>query len=60
MNLLNLNSMTVRITFRNEIFIEGENSPKNPYCTGRIVGCSKQFKERNSIEAPMIYMEASV
>jgi hypothetical protein len=39
---------------------EGKNSPKNPYRTGRIVGCSKQFKERNNITTPMIYMEQSV
>ena len=36
---------------------EGKKNPKNPYRTGRIVGCSKQYKERNKITTPMIYME---
>ena len=35
---------------------DGERGP-NPYRTGRIVGCSKDFKERNVIESPAIYME---
>ena len=35
---------------------DGE-SGENPYRTGRIVGCSKQFKERLNIESPIIYME---
>lgn len=39
---------------------EGEKNPKNPYRTGRIVGCSKQYKERNGIKTPMIYMEESM
>ena len=39
---------------------EGERNPKNPYRTGRIVGCSKQYKERNNITTPMIYMEQSI
>jgi len=39
---------------------EGKNSPKNPYRTGRIVGCSKQFKDRHKIETPMVYMEQSL
>ena len=39
---------------------EGEKNPKNPYRTGRIVGCSKQYKERNNIKTPMIYMEQSM
>jgi hypothetical protein len=39
---------------------EGEKNPKNPYRTGRIVGCSKQYKERNKITTPMIYMEQSM
>ena len=39
---------------------EGEKNPKNPYRTGRIVGCSKQYKERNNITTPMIYMEQSM
>ena len=36
---------------------ESQNSPQNPYRTGRLVGCSKEFRERNSIEQPVIYME---
>ena len=39
---------------------EGEKNPKNPYRTGRIVGCSKQYKKRNNITTPMVYMEQSV
>ena len=39
---------------------EGERNPKNPYRTGRIVGCSKQYKERNNITSPMVYMEQTV
>ena len=38
---------------------DGE-SGNNPYRTGRIVGCSKQFKERLNIESPIIYMEQTV
>ena len=33
---------------------------KNPERTGRMVGCSKEFKERNHIESPIIYMEETV
>ena len=39
---------------------EGKKNPKNPYRTGRIVGCSKQYKERNKITTPMIHMEQSM
>lgn len=39
---------------------EGKKNPKNPYRTGRIVGCSKQYKERNNITTPMVYMEQSM
>lgn len=39
---------------------EGKKNPKNPYRTGRIVGCSKHYKERNKITTPMIYMEQSM
>ena len=39
---------------------EGEKNPKNPCRTGRIVGCSKQYKERNNITTPMVYMEQSL
>lgn len=41
------------------MFIEvkdGETG-SNPYRTGRVVGVSKEFKERNHIEAPIMYME---
>ena len=38
---------------------DGEKSP-NPYRTGRIVGCSKQFKDRCKIESPIVYMEESM
>lgn len=38
---------------------DGESGP-NPYRTGRIVGCSKQFKERMQISNPIVYMEAKV
>ena len=37
---------------------DGE-SGNNPYRTGRIVGVSKNFKERNHIENPIVYMEQS-
>lgn len=39
--------------------LDGEqtvNNP-NPHRTGRIVGVSKEFKKRNNIETPMVYME---
>ena len=39
---------------------ESKHNPKNPYRTGRIVGCSKQYKERNNITTPMVYMEQSM
>ena len=35
---------------------DGETG-NNPYRTGRLVGCSKQFKEGNHIESPIVYME---
>lgn len=35
---------------------DGEKGP-NPYRTGRIVGLTKDFKERNNIESPIVYME---
>ena len=38
---------------------DGETSD-NPYRTGRLVGCSKEFKERNNIEDSIIYMTESV
>lgn len=39
---------------------EYEKQTKNPYRTGRICGCSAQFKERNKIESPIIYMEQTL
>lgn len=39
---------------------ESEKNSKNPYRTGRIVGCSKQFKDRTGITTPMVYMEQSM
>lgn len=38
---------------------DGE-SGNNPYRTGRLVGCSKDFKERNNIGSPIIYMEQTL
>ena len=38
---------------------EAEKHSNNPYRTGRIVGLGKEFKERNNIKTPMIYMEHS-
>lgn len=35
---------------------DGETG-SNPYRTGRVIGVSKQFKERNHIEHSIIYME---
>lgn len=32
----------------------------NPYRTGRIVGLSRQYKERNHLKGPMAYMEESL
>ena len=32
----------------------------NPYRTGRVVGVSKEFKERNHIEVPIMYMEETM
>lgn len=41
------------------MFIEVADGEKgdNPYRTGRIIGVSKDFKERNKIEHPISYME---
>lgn len=36
--------------------VDGEKD-NNPYRTGRIVGVSKDFKERNGIKNPVSYME---
>jgi hypothetical protein len=38
---------------------DGE-SGNNPYRTGRIVGCSKEFRERNNIQQHIAYMEHSL
>lgn len=44
------------------LFIEVRNGEKgdNPYRTGRMVGVSKDFKERNHIENPISYMEQTL
>lgn len=41
------------------LFIEVRDGEKgdNPYRTGRIVGVSKDFKEKNEIKHPVNYME---
>lgn len=41
------------------MFIEVKDGEKgdSPYRTGRIIGVSKDFKERNNIEHPIAYME---
>lgn len=36
---------------------EGEKNPKNPYRTGKLVGLSKEFRERNNIQSSIVYME---
>lgn len=41
------------------IEVKDDESGNNPYRTGRIVGVSKDFKERNHIEQSIIYMEQS-
>ena len=38
---------------------DGEEG-NNPYRTGRMVGCSKDFKDRNKIEHSIVYMEQSL
>lgn len=38
---------------------DGETG-RNPYRTGRVVGCTKEFKERNNIEHPIVYMEKTL
>ena len=42
------------------IEVKDGESGNNPYRTGRIVGCSKDFKERNNIGSPIVYMEESM
>lgn len=41
------------------MFIEVRDSEKgnNPYRTGRVIGVSRNFKERNNIKQPIGYME---
>lgn len=39
------------------IEVKDGESGNNPYRTGRIIGLSKDFKERNNIESPIMYME---
>lgn len=41
------------------IEVKDGESGNNPYRTGRIVGVSKDFKERNHIESSIMYMEHS-
>ena len=36
---------------------DGEQGKSNPFRTGRVIGCSKAFKERNGIESSINYME---
>lgn len=38
---------------------DGETS-NNPYRTGKIIGLSKDFKERNNIQVPIMYMEQHI
>lgn len=38
---------------------DGEKGP-DPYRTGRIVGCTKDFKERFEIESNIVYMEENL
>lgn len=38
---------------------DGEEGKKDPYRTGRMVGCSKNFKERFDIQHNIVYMEKS-
>ena len=38
---------------------DGEENKKTPYRTGRLVGCSKDFRERNNIKSPIVYMVES-
>lgn len=41
------------------IEVKDGESGNNPYRTGRYVGVSKDFRERNSIESHIVYMEHS-
>lgn len=38
---------------------DGEKS-ENPYRTGRLVGCSKEFKDRMKMNSPIVYMEKTL
>lgn len=42
------------------IEVEDGETGNNPYRTGRIVGVSKDFKERNHLENSIMYMERSL
>lgn len=44
------------------LFIEVKDGEKgsNPFRTGRMIGVSKDFKERNKIESPISYMEQTL
>ena len=39
---------------------DGEEGKEDPYRTGRMVGCSKNFKERFDIQHNIVYMEKSL
>ena len=39
---------------------DGEEGKEDPYRTGRMVGCSKNFKERFDIQCNIAYMEESL
>lgn len=44
------------------LFIEVKDGEKgsNPFRTGRMIGVSKDFKERNHVESPISYMEQTL
>lgn len=42
------------------IEVKDGESGNNPYRTGRLVGVSKDFKERNHIDHPIMYMPQSL
>lgn len=42
------------------IEVKDGESGTNPYRTGRFIGVSKDFKERNHIENSIVYMEQSI
>ena len=42
------------------IEVQDGSDQENPYRTGRVVGCSKAFRERLGIPNPIVYMEQSM